>query len=112
MITEPYWKKAGDNELSALDMGNIYTKLKNVLETCIENPSLMTSNKIQLCEDNDMPRNSVYSCLFDLSDEICNSLTENLLIKFCKKKKGMKKVNFLQLTVPCWKKLKHALQTI
>jgi hypothetical protein len=36
IITEPYWKIAADNEISAIQMDYTYNRLVQLLEICIE----------------------------------------------------------------------------
>ena len=82
IITEPYWKIAADNEISAIQMDYTYNRLVQLLEICIEDPKLLLQNNVSLSDEPTLPVKPENELLFTCSKEY-DTITELALKRFC-----------------------------
>jgi len=82
IITEPYWKIAADNEISAIQMNSTYNRLVKLLEICIEDPKLLLQNNASLSDEPTLPVKPENESLFTFNKEY-DTINELELKRFC-----------------------------
>ncbi|XP_021339820.1 uncharacterized protein LOC110441045 [Mizuhopecten yessoensis] len=81
LITEPYWRKAGGEVASAIEMGPVYTRLIECLGIGCETPLTLLHNNIQLFPGPSVEPDDVLQLLFN-SHVSSNAVT--IMTSLCK----------------------------
>ena len=77
IITEPYWKIAANNEISAIQMDSTYNRLVQLLD-----PKLLLQNNVSLSDEPTLPVKPENELLFTCSKEY-DTIIELALKRFC-----------------------------
>lgn len=79
VVTEPYWRLAGDSAMTALDMAPVYNRLLDLLSSACTDPAAFLENCLHLLPGPAPQRAAQHERLFGVSD----TCVADIAVKFC-----------------------------